>query len=216
MSDFSAAPLGSSLKDASTPLILASASKARQSLLRAAGLDVDIRPADIDESAIRDALRNGEQNVTPQDVATILAEAKARHICEKYPDALVIAGDQILEFNNEILQKPESIEAAYHQLSRLKGKSHRLESAIVCAAGNKTLWRHVATAQMTMRDFSSEFLTAYLTEMGADALTSVGGYQLEGLGAQLFDAVDGDYFTVLGLPLLPLLGFLRDQGILQT
>ncbi|MBZ0217771.1 MAG: Maf family protein [Fimbriimonadaceae bacterium] len=197
------------------PLILASASSARAELLRAAGLTVEIVPAQIDEAAIRRALDDSDTPLPTEDVAVILAETKALEVSAQKPGALVIGGDQILAFENDILAKPDSVKSAYLQLSRLSGKSHRLQSAIVCALNGETIWRHVAAAHMTMRPLTPEFIDSYLTRLGPQALTSVGAYQLEGLGIQLFEKIEGDYFTILGLPMLPLLAFLRSKGYLQ-
>ncbi len=199
-----------------TRLILASASAARAQLLAAAGLDFEVRPSTVDEAAIRQALDVEERALVSEDVAVILAEAKALDVSAFLPEALIIAGDQVLAFDGEILAKPKSIKEAYRQLTRLAGNTHILESSVVCAQGGKTLWRHVSAARMTMREFSPQFLESYLARVGGKALTSVGAYQLEGPGVQLFSKIEGDYFTVLGLPLLPLLEFLRAEGILQS
>jgi nucleoside triphosphate pyrophosphatase len=199
-----------------TPLVLASASAARASILRAAGLGIEIQPANVDEAAIRETLLDSSQSVTTEDVAIILGEAKALEVSAQRPEALVIAGDQILVFNDEILAKPPTIKDAYLQLNKLAGETHRLESSIVCAYNGETLWRHVSAAHLKMRTYSPVFAENYLAVLGAQALTSVGAYQLEGLGVQLFEKIEGDYFTILGLPMLPLLAFLRELGILKA
>lgn len=200
----------------STPLILASASAARADLLRNAGLKISVIPANVDEDAIRAALDDDDTPLPTEDVAIILGEAKALDVSAQNPGALVIAGDQILGFNDEILTKPKTIKDAYLHLSKLSGTVHRLESSIVCVLDGETIWRHVSTAHMTIRPLSPKFIETYLEQVGPKALESVGGYQLEGMGVQLFEKIEGDYFTILGLPLLPLLAFLRATGYLPT
>lgn len=197
-------------------LILASASRARAEMLTAAGLEFDIEAAVIDEGAVREALDTEEGDMPAGDVALVLAEAKARDVGDRYPGAIVIGADQVLAFNDEILSKPESVAAAHTLLKRLKSHTHELHSAVTCVRDGKTLWQLVDNAALTMRDFSDEFLQAYLNAEGDEVTMSVGGYRLEGRGVQLFEKVEGDHFTVLGLPLVPLLGFLRSVGAVQS
>ncbi|HOV03845.1 MAG TPA: Maf-like protein [Kaistiaceae bacterium] len=197
-----------------TRLILASKSQSRIMLLQNAGLDFDIVPADIDERAVEAPLV--EADFGPDDIAEVLAEAKAREVSERRPGALVIGSDQTLGLGEKRFNKPETIEDARRQLLAMRGATHSLNSAIACVKDGETLWRHISRADLTMRDFTPEFAGHYLALVGSEALTSVGAYRLEGPGIQLFETIEGDYFTILGLPLLPLLGFLRDRGILET
>ncbi len=191
-------------------LVLASASPARLTLLRAAGLEVTVRPAAIDEAAIkRDALADG---VAAEDTALLLARLKARRVAAAEPDALVIAADQLLVCDGRWFDKPATLADARAQLVALRGRSHALPTAVLCQRGGQEVWHHVARPRLTMRTFSEPFLDAYLAAEAAALATTVGGYRLEGLGAQLFDAVDGEHAAILGLPLLPLLGFLRQHG----
>lgn len=196
-----------------TELVLASGSRIRAELLRNAGLTFDVDPARVDERAIEAPLL--ESDFSPEDIAQVLAEAKAQEVSERRPGALVIGADQVLDFEGERLTKPADMEAARRQLLAMSGKTHALHSAAAIARDGQTLWRNVGTVRLTMRPFGPEFVGRYLAGVGEVALTSVGAYQLEGPGIQLFSAIDGDYFTVLGLPLLPLLGELRVLGAID-
>lgn len=198
----------------SAPLILASSSSVRLKLLQSAGIQVSAHPARIDEDAIRRSLQAGLAK--PDDIADALAELKARKLAEKNPTSLVLGCDQVLAIGSEILNKPETVEEAESQISRLQGKTHQLLSAVVLYDDNKPIWRHMGVARMTMRTLSQDYLTAYLSRNWPDIATSVGGYKLESEGVRLFSRIEGDYFTILGLPLLPLLGYLGDRGFLQT
>lgn len=192
------------------PIILASRSRIRAEILARAGIAVQTRPAEIDETSVqKEAARTG---MAPEALALRLAEAKARAVAGDDPVALVIGVDQVLSLDGEIFAKPTSLEAARAQLQRLRGRTHRLDTAFACLAGDRTVAREVHGADLTMRDFSDAFLDLYLDRAGPGILDSVGGYQLEGLGAQLFERVAGDYFAILGLPLLPLLAVLRAEG----
>ncbi len=199
-------------------LILASASAARRHMLEAAGLEVETIPAHIDEEEIKLALH--AEQAPARQAAEALAELKARrvgHIAAQQGDQrFIIAADQMLVCENEWFDKPADLAAARRQLQRLRGKPHQLVSAVVVARAGGIVWRHIDTATLTMRDFSDDFLDAYLAQAGAAVLGSVGAYQLEGLGVQLFSRIQGDYFTILGLPLLPLLTFLRDNRVLRS
>lgn len=201
-----------------TKLILASASKSRAQLLKNAGLDFEIMPADVDEDAIRQALESdkGQDKLESADIAEILARAKTQDVSARAGDALVIGADQILALNDEIFTKPADLEAARAHLLKLKGQTHQLYSAIVVAQNNEVIWHHVARADMTMRDYSPEFVGQYLAQVGEQVCSSVGAYQLEGPGIQLFEKIEGSYFTILGLPLLPLLSFLRSQDYIAN
>jgi septum formation protein len=196
------------------PLVLASASKARRALLEAAGLDILTDPAAVDEAAVKDSL--AAEGARPGHIASALAELKALRVSPRHPGRIVLGADQILECEGRRFDKPEGMEGARAQLRALEGRRHRLISAIVALRDGQRLWHHSGEALLTMRRLSAEFLESYLAACGPAVLESVGAYQLEGRGAQLFTRVEGDYFTVLGLPLLPLLDFLRLQGEIPT
>jgi septum formation protein len=152
----------------------------------------------------------------PSVMAIRLAEAKAISLANQIPDTLVIGADQVLNIDGVALDKPETVAAARRQLERLRGREHWLETAICCARGTTVPWRYLGRARLVMRNFSDRFLTEYLTRAGPDVTASVGAYKLEAMGIQLFDTIEGDYFTILGLPLLPLLTFLRSEGAIAT
>lgn len=193
--------------------ILASSSGIRAQMLRNAGLDVDVQPARVDESAIRDALLM--EGATPRDVADTLAESKARKIAGRRPDAYVLGCDQILSFKGASLQKPETEQAAREQLLQLRGQTHQLLSAAVLYNGGEPVWRHVGVARLTMRPFSDSFLDSYIARNWPGISESVGAYKLEEEGVRLFAQVQGDYFTILGLPLLELLNYLSLRGVIE-
>lgn len=195
-------------------LVLASASPIRLQLLKAAGLDVEMRVARIDEVTIRAALES--EGARPRDVADTLAEMKARKISERDPAAIVIGCDQVLEFQGKIFGKPESPTEAREHLQLLRGQTHKLLSAAVIYQDAKPVWRHVGEARLTMRHFSDAYLEDYLARNWDSIRHSVGGYKLEEEGARLFSLINGDNFTVLGLPLLPLLGYLSDREIIAS
>jgi septum formation protein len=193
------------------PLIVASRSKVRRSLLEAAAIAVEIIPADIDERAIAE---DGAGNATrsPSETALLLAQEKARAIARTKPGRIVLGADQTLALGKTQLHKPDGRTDAAKQLRMLRGRSHALHSAVAVVRDEDVLFAHAAVATLTVREFSEDFLTRYLDVAGGDVLHSVGAYQLEGKGSHLFERVEGDYFTVLGLPLLPLLEFFRGQG----
>ena len=193
-------------------LVLASTSPIRRKLLTDAGLSFASRSPLVDEAAIKRA----HPDLAPDLLALRLAEAKALAILEPNPYTIVIAADQILALEATTFDKPDSITAARSQLTTLRGKTHSLLSAVTCAQDNKIIWRHVAQAHLTMRNFTGVFLDEYIAACQNGIVTSVGAYKLEERGIQLFDRIDGDYFTILGLPLLPLLQFLRTQGAAQS
>jgi septum formation protein len=195
-------------------IFLASASETRQRLLTAAGLPFTAAPARIDEDAIRASLE--AEGAKPLDVADLLAEMKARKLAERNFDALVLGCDQILDFKGKSWGKPGSKEDAIAQLMQLRGQTHQLLSAIVVYHQGEPVWRHVGKARLTMHQFSDGWLDGYVDRNWDSIRHSAGGYLLEGEGVRLFSAVDGDYFTILGLPLLPLLGYLRTRGFIDT
>ena len=199
---------------AGPPVILASRSSARLRLLQAAGVAVTSEPALVDEAALREALQ--AEGVPVEDAATALAELKAGFVARRSrPDAIVLGADQLLEIEGQWLEKPLDAAAARRQLERLRGRRHRLVSAVVAFRGGERVWHRVDTARLWLRDCTDDFLDAYVAAAGPDILGCVGAYQLEGLGAQLMARVEGDHFTIQGLPLLPVLQFLRDQGVLR-
>ena len=192
-------------------LILASSSPSRRQLLSNAGLTFEVEPPGVDEEEAKRSLLSGR--TAPQGIAEKLAEMKAMRISAKHPEALVVGGDSTLACQGRLFDKPPSMEAARKQLLALRGQTHELFSCVVVARGGTRLWHWNERARLTMRQFNEAFLDAYLARAGDAVLGSVGAYQLEGLGAHLFTRVDGDYFTILGLPLLPLLSFLAGHGI---
>jgi septum formation protein len=196
----------------SEPVILASASRARSGMLQAAGVSIEVVPARVDESELKIALRG--QGADPADVAVALAELKALQVSRSHPGRLVLGADQMLDCDGAWFDKPEGRDAARDQLKSLRGRRHRLTSAAVLARDGARVWHHAAAAQLTMRGFTDTFLDLYLKEVGEAVLSSVGAYQIEGLGAQMFERIDGDYFVILGMPLLPVLDILREQNAL--
>ena len=201
------------LQAAEPKLVLASASRARAAMLRSAGLTFESRPAPVDEESLRATLF--AEGVAQADAATVLAELKARHVAERLAgDVIVVGADQLLELDGQWLEKAADIATARERLQALAGRSHRVASAAVAYRGGSRVWQHSAAAEVTMRPLSAACIDGYLGAAGDAALRSVGAYELEGVGVQLISAVRGDHFTILGLPLLPLLQFLRDQGVL--
>lgn len=195
-------------------IVLASASRARREMLAAAGVAFTVEPADIDEAAVRHKLRESGAETMPAHIAEMLARAKAEDVGANHADSLVIGADQVLAFERELLAKPADAADARATLLKLRGRTHELHSAVAFAEGGAIVWTHAATARLTMRSFSDAFLDDYLLRAGDRIGQSVGAYELEGLGVQLFGTIEGDYFTILGMPLLPVLAELRARGIL--
>jgi septum formation protein len=195
-------------------LVLASGSPIRRTLLSNAGLAFEVDPADLDERSAEQPLLAG--GATPEDLALGLAMAKAASVSERRPVDLVIGADQVLDFKGERLTKPANFEAARRQLLRLSGGTHQLHAGVACARDGAIVWQAVETATLTMRALGPRTIGRYLARSGEAALLSVGAYQLEGVGVQLFEKIEGDYFTILGIPLLPLLSFLRAEGVEGT
>ena len=202
------------LQSGRPPLILASTSKARAKLLEAAGLAFIVEPPGLDESVMLQAI-SGERSLDPHDVAEVLARAKAEAVSDLASGAYIIGADQVLVLEDRILTKPDSMEAARRQLLDLRGKSHTLHTAVVVATNGETIWGETQIATLSMRKLSPEFIGRYLAAAGEAALASVGAYQIESIGVQLFEKIDGDYFSILGLPLLPLLDALRQHGAID-
>jgi septum formation protein len=192
-------------------VILASASKSRANLLRAAGVPYEIFPAAVDEDAVKVTLRR--EGATAQKCAETLAEFKAVKVSRERPNDLVIGADQMLECDGTWFDKPRDIEGARSHLMQFRGRVHTLPTTVAVALNGAVIWHHSAAPRMTVRDFSDQFLDAYLAEVGDAVTSSVGAYHLEGRGAQLFTKIDGDFFTILGLPLLELLSFLREHQV---
>ena len=190
------------------PLVLASKSRVRRTLLEAAGIPVEIDPADIDERTA-EAPHAG---AAPEKIALLLACEKALAVARRRPGTLVLGADQTLALGNRRFSKPATISAAREQLASLAGKTHALHSGVAIARDGEVLFETVATAQLTMRALPDDALDAYLSAAGERILLSVGAYQLEDLGVHLFEKIEGDHFTILGLPLFPLLAFFRHEG----
>ncbi|MDW3098279.1 MAG: Maf family protein [Alphaproteobacteria bacterium] len=199
-------------------IILASGSAVRANLMRGAHIPFEIVPADIDESILKSELENspaanGEHGAGP-DIATALAKAKAEIVSKAHPDALVIGADQVMTLSKTCYDKPRDMAEARSRLWEFRGKPHLLHGGVALAKGGKTIWDYYQPSHLTMRNFSEAFLDHYLETAGDAILKSVGAYQLESIGAQLFESIDSDYFSILGLPLLPLMAELRRLGAL--
>jgi septum formation protein len=197
------------------PLILASGSKIRAQLLEAVGLAFIIEPPGLDESAMRQAI-SSEDSLRAQDVAEVLARAKAEAVSDLAPGAFVIGADQVLACGGRILAKPETMDVARTQLLELGGKTHTLHTAVALASNGDVRFTYTDDATLTMRKLTPEYIGRYLAAAGEEVLSSVGSYQLEGVGIQLFEKINGDYFSILGLPLLPLLDALRREGVIDS
>ncbi|GGF75722.1 Maf-like protein [Azorhizobium oxalatiphilum] len=199
-----------SLWRASDPLLLASRSAARLDMLRNAGLRVEARPVELDERAVEDeAVRSG---AAPDDVARVLAREKALAASRLVPGRVVLGADQTLAVAGGVLHKPADLDAARDQLRKLSGRAHVLHSGVAVVRDEEVLFEDVDSARLVMRDLSEDFLDSYLAEAGPQVISSVGAYQIEGHGVQLFEAVEGSHFTILGLPLLKVLAYFRSEG----
>jgi septum formation protein len=194
-------------------LILASSSPFRRMLMENAGLLFEAHAARIDERAVEASIEG--EGKAPEAIALVLAKAKAEEVSRRFPDALVIGSDQTMALDGEVFHKPKDMAGAANHLARLSGKTHRLNSAIAFAHKGDIVWEHVSQAALTMRSMKPDFIARHLMNVGEKALGSVGAYQLEGEGIQLFSKIDGDYFTILGLPMLPLLEKLRELGAID-
>lgn len=195
-------------------LILASASRWRAEMLAAAGAAVEILPSAFDEDAVKAALQ--ADGAAPAAIAQALADGKALEVSARRPGALVIGADQVMLCEGRLFSKPVDMAAARQTLAELRGRTHELISAVAVAEAGAVVWRIHDSARLTARDYSDDFIDDYLARMGEGILDTVGGYQLESLGSQMFERLDGDWFTIIGLPLLPLLDFLRGRGILRA
>jgi septum formation protein len=203
---------------AETVVVLASSSATRQALLARAGIAFEALPAAVDEAALKEACQ--AEAIPPEDAAIILAEAKAERVARRLPDALVIGCDQLLvcrmeDGKDRWFDKPADMTAARAQLQALRSKTHRLVTATVAWRNGARIWQDVTSPRLTMRAFSDAFLDTYLAAEGDALLASVGGYRVEALGIHLFSRIEGEHSAILGLPMLPLLGFLRGHGVLE-
>lgn len=197
-----------------TPLILASASPYRSKMLADAGLEFDAVAAEVDERAVESPLL--ETGADPADIASVLAQVKADEVSARRPGAVVIGCDQTLGLEGEVLHKPVDLEAAIQRLLRLSGRTHQLHSAICLMRDGALLWSHVETCNVTFRRLDPGFVGRHLALVGDKALTSVGAYQIEGPGIQLVERIEGDFFSIVGLPLLPLLAQLREFRLIDS
>ena len=194
-------------------IVLASGSRFRRAMLEAAGVELDVAPAKIDERAVEKTLQGS--GASAEDLAQVLAEAKALEVSERNPGRLVLGCDQTLSLGDELFHKPEDMEDARRHLLKLSGRTHQLSSAAVLARNGTALWRDLGIARLTMRRLKPAFIGRHLARVGPMALNSVGAYQIEGEGIQLFEKIEGDHFTIVGLPLLPLLEELRQLGAID-
>lgn len=197
----------------SDAIILASGSPFRKKMLEDAGISFEVARPEIDERAVESAVEGS--GLTPGDLASILAEAKALDVSQRAPGKLVIGTDQTLSLGDEVFHKAKDMEEARRRLLALSGQTHQLNSAVVIVRDGDVVWRHVAVAHLTMRELDPGFIGRHLSSVGEIALSSVGAYQIEGKGIQLFERIDGDHFTIVGMPLIPLLAKLRDLGAID-
>lgn len=196
------------------PLVLASTSPTRRLLLSRAGLAVDCIAPRVDEESLRRSLET--EGARPREIADALATAKALKVSDRFPDAMVLGCDQVLDLDGRVICKPATLADAEEQLRTLRGRRHRLHSAAVICEAGKPVWRYVADARLTMRPFSDDFLFGYLARQGDAILETVGGYKLEEEGIRLFERVEGDHYVILGLPLVEILNYLGLRGVIET
>jgi septum formation protein len=199
-----------------SPLVLASASATRAGMLRSAGLEIEVVPSMIDEQAVIEAMASSREPMSPADISAVLARAKAEDVERRRSGDLVLGADQTLEFEGRLFSKPGSVEEARRNLLSLRNKTHALHASAALVQNGQTIWQHTETAWLTMRDFSPRFLGRYMAAAGDSVLESVGCYRLEGLGVQLFEHIEGDWFAILGLPLMPLLEELRRREVVGS
>jgi septum formation protein len=197
-------------------LVLASGSSSRRHMLEAAGLSFRVVPPDVDEPALKKAMLARAPRPGAGTVAEALARAKCEAVSRLMPDAVVIGADQVLALDEELFDKPADPAAARAQLLRLRGRTHRLSTAVAIALDGRSVWQHAEVATLTLRSFTPAALDRYLAVAGERVTRSVGAYEIEGPAIQLFERIDGDYFTILGLPLLPLLAELRTRGVVEV
>lgn len=197
----------------SNHLVLASGSRIRATLLQSAGLKFRVQTSNVDEDSMKAAMR--QEGLSPKDQAEYLAEMKSEKVSSQ-TDGLVLGADQMMSLDNQGFDKPKTYEEAFERLRLFSGKTHHLECAAVISQNGEAIWRHTSRPRLTMRPLSDSFIKHYLQQIGDAAYESVGAYQLEALGVQLFSKVEGDYFAILGLPLLEVLNFLRDRGDLPA
>ncbi len=207
--------MSQTLSPAGPPLILASTSETRRRLLESAGLSFRASAPGLDEAVMLEAISD-EKTLLPNDVAEVLARAKAEAVSDLVPDAFVIGADQVLALEDRVFSKPIDMDTARAQLLDLNGKTHQLHTSVALAKGGQTIWAQTEQATLTMRKLSPEFIGHYLAAAGTVVLSSVGAYQIESVGIQLFEKIDGDFFSILGLPLLPLLDTLRREGVIES
>lgn len=196
------------------PVILASASTSRAQILRAAGVPHEIEPANVNEADVKLSL--AQEGAVPLAVAETLAKLKAQYVSRRHGGALVIGADQVLECDGQLFDKPADLDQARAHLMALRGRRHTLIAGVSVVRDGEVIWHYNDHAHLEMRDLSDSFIECYIEQMGDPICETVGAYKLEGLGAQLFSAVEGDFFSILGLPLLPLLGVLRDHGVVPS
>lgn len=194
-------------------LILASGSRYRAEMLRNAGIEFAVEPARLDERSVEQPLL--QSGADPADIAAVLAQAKADEVSGRFAAATIIGSDQTLELAGELLHKPADMDAARRRLLALSGRIHQLHTAICLMRGGEVIWSHLETSHIRFRELNPGFIGRHLARVGDKALTSVGGYQVEGEGAQLIESIEGDFFSIVGLPLLPLIGQLRALGLLD-
>ena len=212
------APADTMISDRARPVILASGSAVRTRLLTSAGVPHEIMPADIDEGEVRDRLL--AESASHGDIAEVLAELKAQGVAEdiaiERPDAIVLGADQTLSCAGELFEKPVGLDGVREHLRRLSGKAHTLHAAVCAVRGGEVVWHHNSAATLRMRTLTDGFIERYVEAVGEAACQSVGAYLMEGLGPHLFSQIDGDFFDILGLPLLPVLEFLRREDVVMT